>query len=103
MVVSSVSSPGVVNHLKRFLDDIVFISKTQDMCRKQSEVVSALQSHFETQSHFKRLKKKNYPHANQRQLSLYTEGVAHLRKWNVMIVLKIIHLNSFVFSDIFQF
>jgi hypothetical protein len=48
MVVSSVSSPGVVNHLKRFLDDIVFISKTQDMCRKQSEVVSALQSHFET-------------------------------------------------------
>lgn len=82
MVVSSVSSPGVVNHLKRFLDDIVFISKTQDMCRKQSEVVSALQSHFETQSHFKRLKKKNYPHANQRQLSLYTEGVAHLRKRN---------------------
>jgi hypothetical protein len=70
--------------LQQFLDDIVFISKTEDTRSKQSEIVSALhrQINQEKQASQKKPKKKNFPIANQRQLSLYEKGVKSLRKRN---------------------
>ena len=70
--------------LQQFLDDIVFISKTKDTCSKQSEIVSALhrQINQEKQASQKKPKKKKFPIANQRQLSLYEKGVKSLRERN---------------------
>lgn len=69
--------------LKRFLDDIVFISKTRDEQCRQAEIVSAL--HRQNNSDYltkvgQQLNRKTKYRANERQLSLYNKGVEHLRK-----------------------